>query len=448
MIQLPQIDSQSPVPVYRQLYDGLRSAILDGSLKDGDKLPATRELAAQLCLNRATVTAAYDLLETDGLISGQVGRGSYVQSPAAAGANPNEISFATSRPSEDLFPMAAFRETAGEVIHRHASQILQLGSPFGYAPLREFLIAEAIADGVFNPAQDDLMVTSGCQQALDLIHRTLIEPGQTVLASEPVYPGLKNAFGATLASQDSPSVQARVLTPSFSNPTGATMSLAERERVVESETRLLIEIDIYSRLRYRGAHLPPLRALNQGSSYLLLRSFSKIAFPGLRVGWIIAAKPIIQRLAQTKQHTDLHSDQLSQAIMLEFARTGRLQNHLDHVLAAGRSRLETTIQTLSRILPAGASFTRPEGGMNLWVTLPPGCDAQAVLEKSRRDGVHFLPGRYFAISRPQNESFRISFAGLSPARIAEGLRRLQPFLEDEVRLASRYPQPLAELAMV
>jgi 2-aminoadipate transaminase len=393
-------------------------------------------------LNRATITAAYELLEADGLISGQVGRGSYVQS--------REISCATSRPSEELFPVDEFRAVADEVIQSNAGQILQLGSPMGYGPLREFLAEEAQAEGVFDPAADDLLITSGCQQALDLIQRTLVG-GAPVWTEEPVYPGLRHAFTGRLTPENSPQTGARVVTPNFANPTGRTMTMAEREAALGANGPLLIEIDIYSRLRYEGANLPPLRALDAGKRGLLLRSFSKIAFPGLRVGWVIGPREAIQRHAQAKQWTDLHSDQLSQAIMFEFARSGRLAAHLERVLDRGRMALRAAVDGLERSLPEGASFTRPEGGMNLWVTLPNGCDAEAVLERARREQVSFLAGRQFSLRQPFRESLRLSFAGLAPARIEEGLRRLAPLFAEEAARASRgqdQPEPVAEMAMV
>ncbi len=444
MIQLPQIDAQSDQPVYRQLYAGLKTSILAGQLGDGDRLPPTRDLALQLGLNRATVSAAYALLEEDGLVSGQVGRGSFVQNKAT---DEGEISFATSRPSADLFPLDEFRQTAQEVLARQALQILQLGSPFGYGPLRSYLIDEAIAEGNFDPEHDDLLITSGCQQALDLIQKALIPRGSLVLAEEPVYPGLKNAFaGGLTVDASAANIEAMLVTPSFQNPTGYTMNLAERQALLESR-KLIIEVDIYSRLRYSGVAMPTVRSLGMRNS-VLLRSFSKIAFPGLRVGWVIGSKAVVQRLATAKQWTDLHSDQLSQAILLEFARTGRLEKHLERVLEAGRLRLAATLESLAKVLPAGSSFTRPEGGMNLWVSLPRGCDSAAILEKARREGVNYLPGRYFSVSAPFHESFRLSFAGLSPTRIAEGLRRLAPLFEEEAQLASRYHDPLPAVAMV
>lgn len=445
MIQLPQIDGQSEIPMYRQLYEGLKGSILAGSLHPGDRLPPTRDLATQLGLNRATVSAAYALLEEDGLVSGQVGRGSFVQDRGLA--EPKEISFSTSRPAEELFPLEEVREVTAEVMRRSAAEVLQLGSPLGYGPLRSYLMDEAMAEGVFDPELDDLLITSGCQQALDLIHKALIGPSGFVLAEEPIYPGIRNAFGRSLTvDAGQAGIEAMIVTPSFRNPTGYTMSLAERRQLAEPGRRLLIEVDIYSRLRYEGEGLPTIRSL--GSAGLLLRSFSKIAFPGLRVGWVIGPKGLIQKLATAKQWTDLHSDQLSQAILLEFARSGRLEAHLQRVLEAGRTRLKTTLEMLEQVLPIGSRFTRPQGGMNLWVTLPAGCDSAAVLERARREGVSYLPGRYFSVATPMNESFRLSFAGLSPSRIVEGLRRLGPLFEDEAKIASRYQDPRPEMAMV
>jgi 2-aminoadipate transaminase len=260
------------------------------------------------------------------------------------------------------------------------------------------------------------------------------------LVEEPVYPGLRNTFAGKLTSDARQAgIAAQVVTPNFSNPLGRTMALEERKALVrelERTERMLVEVDVYSRLRYRGKALPGLRQLGARRQTLLLRSFSKIAFPGLRVGWVVGPREWIQKLGQTKQWTDLHSDQLSQAIMLEFARSGRLDRHLEKVLAAGRAALEATLAALELALPKGSRFTKPEGGMNLWVSLPAGASAEAVLEAARREGVTFLPGRHFALTQSYREHLRISFAGLSPARIQEGMRRLAPLFAAEVQRAS------------
>jgi 2-aminoadipate transaminase len=454
MLSLPSLDSQSATPLYRQLFEALREAILAGRLAPGDRLPATRDLAAQLSLNRTTVSSAYELLESAGLISGHVGRGSFVLHPTTPPAE-EEISFATSRPAEELFPLEDFHTTAETVIRSHSARILQLGSSYGYPPLREYLIEEAIQAGTFDPATDDLMLSSGCQQALDLLHRTLFSAGDTILTEEPVYPGLRNVFQEKLRPY-SPArlreARALLVTPSFQNPTGHTMSLADREALcseLDMSGTLLIENDIYARLRYTGEALPAIRALLRNkANCILLGSFSKIAFPGLRVGWVIARKEIIERLAQTKQWTDLHSDQLSQAIMLEFARSGRLEAHLERIIAAGRERRAAILEALPTALPPGSTFTRPEGGMNLWVSLPAGCDSHALLERARREKVNYLPGRYFSIQQPLAECLRLSFAGLSPSRIHAGLDRLAPLFREEASRALWTGTPRADLAMV
>ena len=213
MLPRLQFDEAADLPIYRQIYAQLRSAILSGSLTDGERLPATRELAAQLGLNRQTISTAYELLETDTLVRGEVGRGSFVTFLSPAGKlnwadllssatrmeSPQlasvPISFANSRPSELLFPLEHFRATCEEAIRESgASAILQLGSPAGYGPLRARLMHAAIAEGVARET-DDIVVTNGCQQALDLIQRILCtNNGSTVLIEEPVFSGLKNVF--------------------------------------------------------------------------------------------------------------------------------------------------------------------------------------------------------------------------------------------------------------
>jgi DNA-binding transcriptional MocR family regulator len=214
VIEQIQLEPSSGVPLYRQLFVQLKEMILSGQLRPGERLPASRELAGRLGLNRTTITAAYELLQAEGLIRGHVGRGSYVATgPAMPGipwdkilpswesapAPPQPtsaglISFATSRPAEQLFPLEDVRRTAEEVLGSpHARTILQLGSPAGYGPLREYLADEARRRGVLRE-KDDVLVTSGCQQALDLLQRVLVRPGDAVILEDPVYPGLKTLF--------------------------------------------------------------------------------------------------------------------------------------------------------------------------------------------------------------------------------------------------------------
>jgi len=476
MNRLPKLDATLEEPLYRQLFQFFRDEILSRRMPPGSRMPPTRELAGQIGLNRITISSAYDLLESEGLIRTHVGRGSFVSVPgqlfeeageAAANAGldweerlnawppddqpaspPGEISisFATARPAEQLFPVEAFRETCREVLDSaEASSILQLGSPHGYPPLRHHLMDQGRSRGLLGE-NDDLIVTNGCQQALDLLQRLLVKPGEAVLVEDPIYPGMRNVFGragvrllgvpvgsqgvdldvlARLARSERPSLL--VVTPNFQNPTGVTMPEAARRellRIAAAASLPIIENDIYGELRYVGEAVPTLKELDQAGLVIQVKSFSKLAFPGLRVGWVTGPRPVIRRLAELKQVTDLHTDHLSQAVLLRFDRSGRLEAHRGRILEAGRIRLSAVLAACGQYLPAGAKFTRPEGGMNLWVRLPEPLDAAALLPAAHRAGVAYLPASIFEVSQRQPGGFRLSFAGLAVERIERGLMLL------------------------
>ncbi|MCC6588688.1 MAG: PLP-dependent aminotransferase family protein [Bryobacterales bacterium] len=461
MVPRPQIDNNSSVPLYRQLYEQLRDQIRSGVIADGDRLPATRELAGLLNLNRTTVAAAYELLETEGLIKGHVGRGSFVNlrnepdrswrhllPPTLSDTPPDtsaaRISFATSRPSSDLFPLDTFRQCAQTVLSGDSlARILQLGSPLGYEPLRRWLF-NTLRNELVAADTDDVLITNGCQQALDLLERTFVEPGDLVFVEDPVYPGLKAVFqqaGARLhgipisdygLDIDELARQLRrerpkllIVTPNFQNPTGATLPADARQEVVRLAREhgvVLVENDIYSPLRYEGEPLPVLKSLDP--DVIQLGSFSKVAFPGLRVGWMLAPQPVTAHCAQAKQSSDLHSDQLSQAILYNFAAQGHLEAHRHNVIRAGAERLATTLDALARHFPALSHFTRPLGGMNLWVRLPASLDTADLLPKAVAAGVSYLPGRFFNVLRNEPNCLRLSFAGVPPHQIGEGIQIL------------------------
>ncbi len=478
----PTLDPQSALPIYRQLGAYLQHLIETGDLRSGDRLPPTRELAGQLGLNRTTISAAYELLESAGLIKGEVGRGSYVSgiqepraeslnwsrmltasvSTSAGNAASGVINFSSSRPSEKLFPVEEFRECCREVLgsqsekdSRNLTALMQLGSPGGYEPLRRYLLDRAIQNGIARDS-DDILITNGCQQALDLLRRALVRPGEKVALEEPVYPGLKNLFleaGANLvgiptnadgidlyALQRAFDAGTRVLviTPSFQNPTGATMPSANRVEVVRlarSASAVVIENDIYSDLSYEGNREPALRLKQLDASVILLGSFSKIAFPGLRVGWIIAPRPVIARATELKQLADLHTDHLSQAFLLRFAESGKLARHHAVVVSAAKEKLRALEQACRKHL-AGCTWTVPSGGMNMWIELPRGLDAVALRGLAQQAGIDYLPGRYFSISRPLDSGLRLSFAGLDPNEIRRGIEILGTLVHNALNARS------------
>jgi len=481
----PAVAHDSEVPLYRQVAEQIAARIRSGEVARGERLPATRELAGQLGLNRTTVSAAYEMLEAEGLIAGQVGRGSFVigerapsgavdwnamlerpETPVAGpagGLGKAGISFAMSRPSRDLFPLDDVRATCAAVLAREdLADILQLGSPSGYEPLRRHLLDEARRQDLARPG-DDLIITNGCQQALDLIGRVLLRPGDAVAVEDPVYTGLKNLLtgmgarlvGVTVGADGMDVSQlARILererprflvvTSNFQNPTGTTVPLAGRIGLLEAAAANgvpVLENDTYGELRYSGVPLPPIKQLDKQGGTVLLRSFSKVSFPGLRVGWAVGPKPLMDRLRQAKEAADLHTDQLSQAVLLEFAESGRLEAHRARMLEAGRERLAATLEACRQYLPPGTRWTQPEGGMNVWVRLPEPLDAGELLSRAQKEGVAYLPARYFAVSRQEPGALRLSFAGLPPDQIREGLAVLGRIFAGELEAASRSFEP-------
>jgi DNA-binding transcriptional MocR family regulator len=293
----------------------------------------------------------------------------------------------------------------------------------------------------------------------------LVRHGETVLLEDPVYPGMRAAFersGARIVGvpvgADGIDLEAlervvererpRLLavTSNFQNPTGATIPLAQRKallRVAQAAGVIVVENDIYGALMYEGQPIPTIKQLDETGDTILLRSFSKLAFPGLRVGWAIGPRPLIEKLTEAKQWSDLHTDQLSQAILLRFAESGRLERHRQRMLEAGRERLHAVLAACEKHLPPEVEFTRPRGGMSLWIRLREPLDSGELLVRAEREGVTYLPGRYFAVTHPQPNCLRISFAGMAPDQIRSGIAILGRIFKNELERV-RAHAPLAE----
>jgi 2-aminoadipate transaminase len=384
-------------------------------------------------------------------------------SAPAGGAGKDGISFMTSRPSRALFPLDDFRASCAAVLARgDLADILQLGSPSGYEPLRRRLLEDARAQRLAGPG-DDLIITNGCQQALDLIGRVLLRPGDAVVVEDPVYTGLKNllvGMGAqligipvgpdgidaaqleTVLRRNKPRFIA--VTANFQNPTGATMPAAARRVLLDAAHAArtpVVENDPYGELRYQGEAVPAIKEMDERGATVLLRSFSKVSFPGLRVGWALGPKPLLDRMRQAKEASDLHTDQLSQAVLLDFMESGRLEAHHGRVLRTGAERLAAALDACRRYLPPGSRWTRPEGGMNMWVNLPEPLDAGDMLPRAQKEGVSYVPGRYFAVSRMAAGALRLSFAGLDPEEIRKGLEILGRIAAAELDSALRNREP-------
>jgi 2-aminoadipate transaminase len=494
------LQPESHIPLYVQLRDQLRALVHSGELRSGDRIPASRELAGQLGVHRTTVANAYAELESEGLISGHVGRGTYIcgapakqfSPPPRTNGNggtirwealfaddrgeealsrmmpevpPGAIAFTVARPDTAYFPLEDFRRCANDVLRREGGRILQLGCSDGYEPLKNQLIEQFRSEGL-SVRPEQLIVTDGCQQAIDLVCKAFLRPGDSVALENPGYPGAiailagarvralqvnvetdpsrNGRTGLDVENFEAVLLQNRVkfllVTPDFHNPTGTVLPAADRRRLLELAAHYqvpVIEDGIYARLRVRGNPLPSLKMLDANGSVIHIDSFSKTAFPGLRVGWCIGAESAIERLRLVKQSTDLHTDQLSQATMAEFMRRGCFVKHLAKMRKLYRSRLEAMEEALEKHMPEGTSWTHPDGGMSLWVTLPAGFDAGELLIHARERGILFLPGRYFYSQQPRPNTLRLGFAAVDEKRIAQGIEKLGAVLESELRKRQR-----------
>jgi len=497
-----QLQPQSHVPLYIQLRDQLRALVHTGDLKPGDRIPASRELAASLGVHRTTVANAYAELESEGLIQGHVGRGTFIRgngnglklTPPAppvlngipgvrwellfaddrgeetlarltASAPKSALSFVLARPPAEYFPVEELRNCVSAVLRREAEEVLLLGPSDGYPPLRQEILSLLRHEGL-HIKEENLLITDGCQQSLDLICKAFVRPGDSVILENPTYPGAVAIFHSARAralvvpvrSQAEPGtslgldveameatlaanrVKLIVLTPDFHNPTGASLPLASRRKILEIAGKHqvpVVEDHIYARLHARQERLPSLKQLDHRELVIHIDSFAKTAFPGIRVGWMVAPAKVIERLRVVKQVTDLHTDQLSQATLAEFLRRGLFATHLERMRKVYASRLAALDEALRKHMPEGVRWTKPEGGMCLWLELPPGFDASELLIHLKERGVLFAPGRYFYVQAPQPNTLRLGFAGVEERKIARGMQTMAEMLRGEMRKRQR-----------
>jgi GntR family transcriptional regulator/MocR family aminotransferase len=487
-------------PLSRQIQLHFERLISQGLLGAGVKLPATRELARDLGVNRTTVALAYDELVAGGWARAHVGQGTFVAErlpmPAAAPARPSlprldwtrflskgaqviaadsrrrrgysqvprtgpgAVSFAGGMPDSDLFPTEEFRRVLNRVIREEGRELLQYYPARGYPPLREFLAGYLLRFGL-EVRPDEILIVNGSQQGFDLVARTLLDPGDLVAIEEPSYPRAMQvfrAFGAQLVPVpmvgggldpehldrllDRQSPKLLYCQPSAHNPTGLTMPPATRARLLEVATRHRLPIleDGFDGSLFFGQTPPaPLKALDASGLVVYVGTFSKILFPGLRLGWIIAAPELISRLEIAKELADIHTSPLIQAAVYHFCRQRQLDRHQARVLREYGRRRAALLAALARRMPAGVTWTEHEGGFSLLLTLPPGLDASALLERAAARGVVFTPGNAFFVDGGGERMLRLSFSALPVAQIDEGIRRLA----DTVRDAQRQPEPAA-----
>ena len=369
---------------------------------------------------------------------------------------PSVISFAGGLPAPECFPVEELTAAAERALVEHPILALQYGPTEGYRPLRELLLQRMAALDV-RTALEQVLITSGSQQALDILGKLLLDRDATVAVEEPTYLGALQAWRpynprfATLRMDQEGLVVEELerllesgvrphflyVVSSFQNPTGITLSVPRRQRLLEVAARYrlpIVEDDPYGELYYSGERAPLLAAMDidmhgELRHVVYLSTFSKLLAPGLRVGWLAAPAPLVTRIVQAKQGLDLHSGSLAQVTIYEACRDGFLDRHMPAVRDLYHARRDAMLDALDQHMPDGVSWTRPEGGMFIWMSLPPEIDATQLLQAAIEQEVAFVPGATFYANGGGHSTMRLNFSHSSPTKIAEGVRRLRSAIE-------------------
>jgi 2-aminoadipate transaminase len=367
---------------------------------------------------------------------------------------PDIISFAGGLPAPEVFPVKEFREACNNVLDHFGPQALQYSTTEGYKPLRE-MIARHTARYSVEVSADNIMITSGSQQALDFIGRLFLNRGDYIVVESPTYLGALqawNAYGAQyipIRSDENGMVVDELeaalrigpkfiyVLPNFQNPSGSTLTLERRQKLVELADKYgvpIVEDDPYGQLRYEGDHIPSVVSLDSefrgpnGGHYsgnvIYLSTFSKLLAPGLRLAWVIAPPQVIKKLVMTKQAADLHTSSFNQYVAHEVAKGGFLDEHVKVIRATYKERRDVMVEMMEELFPAGVTWRKPQGGMFLWGILPEGMDAAEVLKSAIEKKVAFVPGEAFHPNGGGKNTMRINFSYSAPDLIREGVTRM------------------------
>ena len=364
---------------------------------------------------------------------------------------PEMISFAGGLPAPEVFPIEHVALATRKVLAERGEQALQYGATEGYRPLRE-LLAQRMSRGNLHLTVDNVMIVSGSQQALDLLGKIMIDPGDRIIVEAPTYMGALQAWNSYNARYvavpaDEHGLQTEHLEevlqqnpkyiyvlPNFQNPTGVTLTGERRHTLVNQARRYgvpFIEDDPYAELRFEGEPLPSLLTLEgerQEGTYqgngIYLGTFSKTMAPGMRLGWVVAPSEVIGKLVQAKQGVDLHTASFTQMIAYELLKDGFLDEHVHLIRRVYRERRDAMLAAMEEHFPEEVKWTHPEGGMFLWVTLPEGSDATELLRQAVERNVVFVPGESFYPNGGVHNTLRLNYSHDKPERISEGIGRL------------------------
>jgi 2-aminoadipate transaminase len=411
---------------------------------------------------RRAHTSTRDLERYAGLFAERttVMRSSAMRDLMAVTARPEVISLAGGLPDTSTFPAESLAANMSRVAAESAAAALQYGPTEGFDETKDCIVEVMAAEGML-PDPDDIVVTTGGQQAIDLVTKTLVDPGDVVICEAPTYPGAVPVFCSYQADvrqveMDGDGMRIDLLdellaelraegrrpkfiytVPTFQNPGGVTLSLERRVRLVELAQEheiLVVEDNPYGMLRYGGEALPPLYQLDGGDFVIYLGTFSKILSPGIRLGWVVAPPPVLEKVVLGKGAADLCTSSLTQFFVRQYFAEGGWKDYVEDLLGLYRGRRDTMLAALTEHFPAAATWTEPEGGLFIWATLPDYIDTEDLLAKALRSDVAFVPGAAAYVDGRGKNSMRLNFSGVNDAEIREGITRIGRVIREQVEL--------------
>ena len=373
---------------------------------------------------------------------------SFVREILRVTEDPDIISFAGGLPNPISFPHKEIAESAAAVFKDSSNEALQYGSTEGYKPLRDY-IAKRYQNSGLDVNPDNILMINGSQQGLDLIGKVFLNRDDVVLIERPTYLAAIQSFGLyepkfvsiplledgvdlevleDMVESFNPKLFYSI--PNFQNPTGITYSKNKREKIGDIFNRnntILVEDNPYGEIRFIGEDLPSIKNYIENS--VLLGSFSKIVSPGMRLGWIVADKEIMNHLITAKQASDLHSNYLTQMIVHRYLTGYDVENHIQHIRNMYRIQRDCMVNMIKKYFPSDVKYTKPEGGMFLWVTLPDGMSSMELFEIAIKENVAFVPGEAFYSNNPETNTLRLNFSNSNEQKIEEGIKRLGHAIE-------------------
>lgn len=364
-----------------------------------------------------------------------------------AAADPKIISFAGGLPAPELFPVKEMKATVDKVFEEHGQEAMQYGAAKGVTALREVIQQHVKEKENVDSELDNVLVTTGSEQALDLVGKAFVDPGDTVLVEQPTYLCALDVFrsyGANFASVEmdedgmkmdaleealkaNPNTKLIYTVPNFQNPTGRTMTEERRKQLAELAEKYdvyVLEDNPYGEIRFAGQHVPAVKSFDKSGHVFYMSTFSKTLAPGFRLGWLVADKAVVNKLTVLKQSADLHTDNLAQFAVAQFFADNDVDAHVKEISALYGKRKDLMLDGIKKYFPEGVTYTDPEGGMFLWVEVPGVDDTVELFKECLEHDVAFVPGDPFFAGEAQPGAFRLNYSNMKEDQIEVGLKRL------------------------